>query len=268
VGKLKSTIIIGKIRRHAKVPAVIIAAFAVAGLVWWGTSVLGLGNKVLPETTAHQIEASMDELLEKLTPGTVLHVKMQVFNRHNPAASEVNTIPWVMPETTVGDIWMGPVDDDGIFTDYKVTIQDVAGNIVQEVTRVGEEVVYRDIRNDEENRSPWVPWSAAGFLQGTADKAQRLLEEGWNWVSSGTWDGQETVIFEKLLPWDEPAPQEGVGSIAIPYMLDLRPREILRRIEIVLDNPLVHSEQTWVIGEQGNRILVWEERWTIVEVLH
>ncbi len=254
-------------RRHAKVLAVTVAAVAVLGLGWWGTSVLGIGDEVLPETMAQRIQASVDGLLSKLTPGTSLHIRMEMFNRHGSAASEIATIPWAMPETIVVDMRVGPIDDVGIFTGRNAIVKDGVGNIVQEVSTIGEEVVYRDIRLGEERRLPWVPMSAAGYLQAVSDTAQRLLEEGWNLVSYGTWDDRETVILQKLSTWTGITPEDGARSINIPYTLDLQPKKVLHRMEIVLDNPLLHSEQTWVIDQQGDKILVGEERWILVEVV-
>jgi hypothetical protein len=255
-------------RRHAKVLTITIAAVAVLGLGWWGTSVLGIGDKVLPETMAQRIQASLDELERDLTTGRVLHIKMIEFKRHGPVASEMEANAWVPPETTMGDVWLGPVDSDGIFTDCKGILTDLSGNTVQEVSSVGDEVVYRDVRFGEERRVPYMRMSAAAYLQAMADIAQRLLESGWSWVGNGTLDGKETVVIEKLSPWLGVSPEQfGPGDFVNPYTLDLDPRQVLHRVELVLDNPLLHSEQTWAIDQQGNRTLINEERFIAVEVV-
>lgn len=255
-------------KSHKRLLAVTLIAVAVLGLGLVGASTLGVGDKVLPASMAQRIQVSLDELGRELTLGTVLHIKMQEFKRHGPAASEMEAIPFIPPETTVGDVWLGPVDSDGIFTGYKGILTDLTGDTVQEVSTIGDEVVYRDVRSGEERRVPYAGMRPTDYLQAVANTAPILLERGWTWVGNEIWDGRETVVFEKLSPWtDSSFEQVESGSIVNPYTLDLDPQEILQRIEIVLDNPLLHIEQIWVIDQLGNRILIDEERYILVEVL-
>ena len=261
-------------RRYKKLLAVTLAVIAVLGLGLVAASTLGAGEKALPEAMTQRIQMSVDELLTRLTPGTSLHMQMEIFKRHGPAASEIETMSWAMPENAVWEGWVGPVNEDGTFAGYKGIIKDAAGNIVQEVAKIGEEVVYRDVRFGEEMRSPWVPMSAGGYLQAAANLPQRLLDGGWAWVANGSWNGRETVVLEKRVAYEEPffsrtegATQGSVTGANIPYTLDLQLKELMIRKEIVLENPILYRAQTWVIDQWGDRTLIEEARWTLIELL-
>jgi hypothetical protein len=176
--------------------------------------------------------------------------------------------PWIYPENTVADVFIGPVDSEGNFTQYNVILKDLEGNILQEVIASGDVVTYRDIRSGEESQSPYTPMSVVEYLQSLMNTARYMAEAGWSVIGNGTLEGEDSVVFEKLDDYCNDCNEEySQGTASSGIVQDLELKQILHKIEVVLDNPLLHTEQVFVIDKQGNSILIVETSYIVVEVI-
>jgi hypothetical protein len=218
-------------------------------------------------TVAQQIQNSADALVNEIKPGMTIHLHHEVYKRHGPADLTIMELDWATPEETTGDIWLGPVNQEGVFLGFKSQLKDTKGNIVQETNALGADKVHQDLRTGKEVRSPWEPMSAAKFMDFTGNMAAMLQEKGWTLSSRGRWDGNETVIFERTNTM-QPRLNDGTNPVDIPYTIDLNPVAILSYVEIRLDKPLLQKSQNWTIDAQGAKTLISQDRWTLVETLN
>ena len=231
-----------------------------------GSSVFAVQRHMLPSKIAKQIQASVNNLIDEIKPGSTIHLQHKVYNRHGSGHAEIMELDWAVPEETIGDIWLGPVDNDGFAIGFKSILKDVDGNIVQETNAIGDVKIHRDISTGKELKSQWAPMSATEFMSFTGDIASKLVDDGWSFSSRGQWNGNETIILTKTIAWT-PRPNDGSEFIDIPYTMDLNPAVILLRVEIRLDNPLLQIIQRWIIDNQGAKTLIWQDSWTLVEIL-
>lgn len=239
--------------------AIIIVSAGISGSV-----IVGQKN-ILPATMAKEIQDSVDSLINEINPGMIMHIHHEIFNRHGSADAKIMELDFSVPEETVGDIWLGPVDNTGAFIGFKSQIKDIDGNLTQETNAFGDDKIHRDIRTGKEVKSPWKAMPVTDFINFTGNIPSKLLEEGWSLSSRGQWDGEETVIFEKTMG-EKPRPDDGSTFINVPYTMDLNPVMNLLRVEIRLDNPLLIMNQRWVVDAQGEKTLVSQDRWTQIEL--
>lgn len=224
---------------------------------------------------AEQMQSSINELRSELIPGTTLHVQRESFFRHGPASSKIEEISWMMPEHAIFDFYLGPVDESGIFfSEYKSIIRDGNGNIVQTVDTIGDEVVYKDIRSGEVNKRPHVSIGVDEYLQEFEKQSNLLLERGWELVDRHTSSSDgEIIVMERLVEYAVPQAMPGTvlldesNGVNVPYTLDLSPKEVLNRIEMLSNNPIVHTSQTWIIDASGDRILLRSHEWSFPEIV-
>jgi hypothetical protein len=251
---------ISKRRLLLVIIAILVISIGVAG------SVIAGQKNVLPADIADKIQNSVDNLVSEIKPGMIIHVQHEVYNRYGDAKTKIIELDWTVPEETVRDIWIGPVDKDGFFVGFKSQVKDVNANIVQETIASGTEKVHYDIRTGKEMKSEWEPMSAAKFLDFTGNMPSKLLDKGWSFSSKGQWDGKETVIFEKTTAFVPHTDVDGSIFTNIPYTMDLKPASILLRLEVRLDNPLLQISQMWAIDAQGEKTLLSQDRWMQVDM--
>jgi hypothetical protein len=251
---------------HSRKLVLVIIIICIIALGSWGGIVLtNKTHGVHIQALAERAEVKLEALAKELSLGKTLHMNMQVYRRHGPAASRIQEDPWALPETRYEDIWM-EVDTEGSFYCFQAITTDTTGNVVQEAKTVDGEVIYRHVGSEKERWTAWKPWSVARYLQDMASWPDRLLERGWQSAGSGQWDGRETAIFERRSNWVNPNVDLSRGYV-IPWTADLNPRETVFRFEIVVDYPLINSEQTWVVDASGERTMVEERKVVVVEVL-
>jgi hypothetical protein len=177
----------------------LINVFTIPAVIVMCGSAIACQKAETPSAITDKIQISADNLLKDLKPGMTLYMHHEVYSRHGSADSEIMALDWSVPEETIRDIWLGPVDDEGYFTGFKSQIKDLDDNIWQETNASGNTKVHRDSRTGKEVTSTWVPMSVTNFLAYAGSLPSKLLDEEWGLSSKGTRDGEETVIFEKTV---------------------------------------------------------------------
>jgi hypothetical protein len=244
-----------------------VGLLGVLGLTCLGATVHGLESKPLLKEKSEKMQAAMDSMIQRLVEGTTLHLRIEMYNRQGTAAAEIAQVPFAMPENSVLDQWYGPLGKDRLFAGVKAQITDIFGRTIQESSTVSGEVVVVDTSLGKEIEDPWQPWCPDTYLSGAANLAKRLLDQGWYSSGSGLLNGMESVSFQKLVtPERSPLVLADGKGVNIPYTLDLKTSQLLNRIEIPIDNPLLVHHQTWIVDDVGTTTLIFEEKTSLAEV--
>ena len=244
---------------------VAIISVCVLALVAVGSWMLLSREQAYAGALVKRAQMEIETLASALSMGKTLHIREQIYRRYGPAASRILEDSWALPESSYGDMWMR-VDSDGNFYCFQSAVTDSGGNVWQESKTVDGEQVTRDVKSGEERWSPSRSYPVAQFLKSVASRPQRLLDKGWKFVGNGQWDGRETAVFEKHASFVNRGTDLEHGYV-IPWVADLNAVETIFRFEIVINNPLFYSEETWVENTASERTLVEQHRRVIIEVL-
>ena len=246
------------------VSAVVLCALALGAV---GVSLLWGTDAAVAQGLAERAESDLDGLAAQLTPGKLLYMKIESYNRHGPRASVIEGRAWAPPERSVHEVWLR-VDGAGELSIYRSSITDADGRVVQRTSSVDGELRSVHVGTGAEMSVPNHSAGVAEYLRATARAVLTLDEEGFRKVGADIWDGEETVIFEMTQAWVNPFPDglPGEDDIVLPWTLDLEPEEIVRRTEAKVANPLFFSEQIWAGNKHGQRTLVRDDRVVALEV--
>jgi hypothetical protein len=218
-------------RRHLfLVPLVIAATASVLALALrpWPSDDLDAARVVASSQTAEE------EVLAQLTEGKALHQKVVVYTRHGAAATVIRerATEWYLPERHVSELWLeaGP---KGKIVRVSGWVKSDSGDLLQEITTAGTEVITRDVASGKEWRSSLAGLSAPAAASRIAELRAALLEgmdTGKAVVSGhGRIGERNTVILDEET--EPPDPIQGEGY-SLPYIEDIRPVMLVQRTEV------------------------------------
>jgi len=208
------------------------------------------------------------QIAAQATEGQVLHYKTKEYLRQGPIASlvqEMRRDDFYVPESVSREMWslVGP---SGKIARMYGRMTDDAGNVVQEVTTEGNEVVSRAPASGAEERSSFPNRSVKDVARDAGAEAQRVEEN----VASGTAKvvgygdagGRKTIVLE-LGRQPEPQPEEPLpgmttGGYSLPYTLDLAPVERIERMEVDAESFLPYRWWMVAVDADGDEYLISE----------
>ncbi|HET9476117.1 MAG TPA: hypothetical protein VFP63_01375 [Dehalococcoidia bacterium] len=180
-------------------------------------------------------QVAEDEVLAQLTEGKVLHQKVLSYTRQGDAAATVRTrsTEWYLPERYISELWLeaGP---NGQIAHVRGQVKGASGEVLQDITTVGAEVVTRDLESGAEARTPLeglLVAEAVGRAAALKATMQAEVAAGKAAIASeGLLDGRRTMKIDQQL--EVPRPIEGEGY-ALPYVEDIPGiRELRRRTDV------------------------------------
>ena len=255
---------------------VLLALLAAAAVVVLALRAWPSDDLTAPEVLARS-QAAEEEVLAQLTEGKVLHLRDEVYRRHGPAASLIRAMSseWYLPERYVHELWL-EVGPGGKFSHVRGSVRGETGEVLQDITTVGTEVITRDIASGAEFRTPLQVSieDIATAMRMSIELRREQLESGTAVVTGeGKIDGRPTLIVEETMPappkMADVADGQAQGySIIIPYTQDIDAVRWLRRTEVDSESFLALRWSVVVVGSAGREIVLEEKyraAFTVVE---
>ena len=216
---------------------VFLAPLVVAGLA--AAVIFGVRNwpsdGLNPTTVLARSQAAEEEVLAQLTEGKVLYLRDEAYARQGPAASAVREIcsEWCLPERYVHELWL-EVGRGGKITRVRGWVKSETGQLLQDITTVGSEVITQEVASAAEFRTPLrlSVEDIASSMRMSADFRAQQLSTGAATISGRSLIGERaTIILDESIPL--PPASDNVGDgYSIPYVQDIKPVSLLRRIEV------------------------------------
>ena len=237
--------------------------------------VLKTPSQIDAAARVQRAQVQADALADQLVPGKALHVRYENYRRHGPVAAQIAAMAQrdgdpveFYPERYYADTWLVVVAEGNLVSDERWVVAGVDGaTYARGFVRDGQKV-EQWLRAGTEESSPFTTYSARQVVLGLSRLAENLPNWGFRLVGEGLWeDERETAIFEGRSPLELRPRSPGQTGISLPYLDDLDPKELVRRIEIVLDNPMINHSQQWVVDAQGKSTLIEVKKTVLVEII-
>jgi hypothetical protein len=256
-------------RRTTTRPSVLLLAVPLLAL---GVALMALNARPSDTLDASSVLAkSRDgkaQVAAQATEGKVLHYLMKEYLRQGPAApivQEMKKDDFYVPESVSTEAWFLVGPSGRIVRMYGRRTDD-AGNVVQEVTTEGKEVVSRAPASGAEERTPLPDRSVQDIANDMGAEAQRLEEnvagDAAKVVGYGDVGGKKTIVLE-VGRESEPQPEEPVagatsGGYSLPFTLDLGAVQRIERLEVDAESFLPYRWWMVAVDAAGDEHLISE----------
>jgi hypothetical protein len=208
------------------------------------------------------------EIAAQATEGQVLHYLTKEYLRQGPVAPIVQEMEkggFYVPESVSTEVWflVGPSGKIVRMCGRRV---DDAGNVVQEVTTEGNDVVARAPASGAEERTPLPDRSAQDIANDMGAEAQRLEKTVASGAAKilgyGSLGGKKTIVLE-LGREREPQAEKlaagtTTGGYSLPYTLDLAAVQRVERMEVDAESFLTYRWWMVALDGAGNENLISE----------
>jgi len=222
------------------------------------------------ELTASEVvarsQAAEEEVLAQLTKGKVLYMRDEVYRRHGPAASLIRQMSseWYLPERYVHELWL-EVGPGGKFSHARGSLRAETGEVLQDITTVGTEVITRDVASGAQEASPLElsVEDLASRMGMSIELRKEQVESGTAVVTGGgRIDGRATLVVEETMPSPPKMADVADGhaqGYSIPYTQDIDAVRWLRRTEVDRESLLALRWSVVAVDAAGTEIIVEEK---------
>jgi len=252
---------------------VLLALLAAAAGVLLALRIWPSGELTASEVVARS-QAAEEEVLAQLTKGKVLYMRDEVYRRHGPAASLIRQMSseWYLPERYVHELWL-EVGPGGKFSHVRGSVRGETGEVLQDITTVGAEVITRDIASGAEFRTPLQVSieDIATAMRMSIELRREQVQSGTAVVTDGDRiDGRGTLVVEEAIPGPAKIAdvREGdTSGYSIPYVEDIEPVRWLRRTEVDSESFLPLRWSLVVVDAANQETVVEQKQRTVFDVL-
>lgn len=221
-------------------------------------------------------QAAEEEALSQLTEGKVLHVQDRIYKRHGPAAETIKdrSSEWYLPETRVTDTWAEVGTGGEIVRIWGLVKDERTGSLLQRTVTTGSEIVIQDVATGEEKQIPF-----AVSVQDLLTRLNEAIEARAEQSQSGSEvSGEEMIGNRTVIVLDGPASpylsavaeQKSTfagGGYSLPYVVDLEPVSIFRRVTVDKESFVPLRWSFVVVDAAGNEYIIKERQRLVFEAI-